>query len=250
MADLWTEVRGTGDPLLVLLHGLNATAGAWEPFDATIATSWPGRRLLIDLPGHGRSGALPEYHFGAIAADVSRTVAPHATSPVTIVGHSMGAVVALTLASGWFGIPIERVLPVAVKLRWTADELDATARARDRSVKWYDTREEAEERFVRLAGLDVGPARDPRLLAGGVRSGDGGYRVAADPRASSIGPPFMESMMPAASVPVRLACGDRDAGVAIEELRVFDPEAVVVPNAGHNAHIDNPAAIARLLLRP
>ena len=247
MTGLWSEVRGVGDPLLVLLHGLNATAGVWEPFDAAVVTSWPGRRLLIDMPGHGESGALPEYTFGAIAAEVANVVAPLATDPVVIVGHSMGAVTALTLASGWFGIPIERVLTVGLKTEWTTEELEVAASARHRSVKWYDTYGEAESRFVRLAGLAAVPGATPELLARGVRSADGRYRVAADPRASSIGPPLMDGMMPAARVPIRLACGDHDAMVKIDHLRAFDREAIEIPNAGHNAHLDNPAALAQLL---
>src|SRR3954469_14448323 len=104
LMELWTESRGAGEPLLVFLHGLNATAAAWEPLDAIVAPSWPGRRLLIDLPGHGRSDPLPDYTFGVVAAEVARAIGP-VSAPVVLVGHSMGAVVALTLASGWFGLP-------------------------------------------------------------------------------------------------------------------------------------------------
>jgi pimeloyl-ACP methyl ester carboxylesterase len=74
---LWTEFRGADDLLLVLLHGLFTTAAVWEPLDSILATSWPGRRLLIDLPGHGRSDALPEYSFGVVAAGVARTIKSH-----------------------------------------------------------------------------------------------------------------------------------------------------------------------------
>jgi pimeloyl-ACP methyl ester carboxylesterase len=243
---LWTEVRGTGDPLLVLLHGLNATAAVWEPLDAVLATSWPGRRLLIDLPGHGRSDPLAEYSFGVVAADVAKVIGP-VSPPAVVVGHSMGAVVALTLASGWFGVAIAQVLAVGVKLEWSTDELEATARARERPVKWYDSRDEAEQRFVRLAGVPFEAASDPHLLAGGVASADGRFRVAADPRVPSIGGPPMQSLMAAAAVPVRLACGERDDMVSIDQLRQFDPEAVDIPDAGHNAHIENPSAFARLI---
>jgi pimeloyl-ACP methyl ester carboxylesterase len=238
---LWTEVRGAGDPLLVMLHGLNATAAVWEPLDAVVAASWPGRRMLIDLPGHGRSDPLAEYSFGGIAAEVARAIGP-ATAPVVIVGHSMGGAVGLTLASGWFGVPVARALAVGVKVEWTAEELEAAARTRDRPVKWYDSHQEAEQRFLKLAGIS-----DPNQLAGGVRAVDGRFRVAADPRAASIGGPAMESFMAAAAAPVRLACGELDRMVDVDQLRRFDPAAVVIPGCGHNAHIESPSALARLL---
>jgi pimeloyl-ACP methyl ester carboxylesterase len=243
---LWTEVRGEGDPLLVLLHGLNATAAIWEPLDAVIAGGWPGRRLLVDLPGHGRSDSLREYSFGVAAAEVARAIGS-TTAPVVTVGHSMGGVVALTLASGWFGVPVARAVAVGVKVEWSTDELDAVARSRERPVRWYDRREEAEQRFVRLAGLSPNAVPDDGVLARGVHAANGRFRVAADPRAASIGPPAMQSVMAAAAVPVRLVCGELDHMVSIDHLRRFDPQALEIPDAGHNAHIDTPAALARLI---
>jgi pimeloyl-ACP methyl ester carboxylesterase len=243
---LWTEVRGAGDPLLVLLHGLNATAAMWEPFDAVVATSWPGRRMLIDLPGHGRSDPLAEYSFGVVAAEVARAIGPPA-APVVIVGHSMGGAVGLTLASGWFGVPVARALAVGVKVEWTAEELEAAARTRERQVKWYGSHQEAEQRFLKVAGIPEDAATDPNLLAGGVRAVDGRFRVAADPRAASIGGPPMESFMAAAAAPVRLACGELDPMVDVDQLRRFDPAAVVIPGCGHNAHVESPSALARLV---
>jgi pimeloyl-ACP methyl ester carboxylesterase len=242
---LWTDMRGAGDPLVVFLDGLNATAAVWEPLDAVMATSWPGRRLLIDLPGHGRSDPLPEYSFGIVAAAVATAIG-HTTAPVVVVGHSMGAVVALTLASGWFGFPVAEVLAIGVKFEWSPDELEAMARSRERPVKWYASREEAEQRFVQLAGIPP-DASHPDLLAGGVRTVDGRFRVAADPRARSIGGPAVESLIAAATAPVRLVCGERDSRVSVDQLRRFDPDAVAIADAGHNAHIERPSAVADLI---
>jgi pimeloyl-ACP methyl ester carboxylesterase len=229
-----------------MLHGLFATAAAWEPLDAEIATSWPGRRLLLDLPGHGRSTALPDYSFGAIAADVARTIGSEC-GPVVVVGHSMGAVVALTLASGWFGIPLTRAIALGVKLEWSTEELDAAARARQRPVKWYDSREEAEHRVALLAALPADAMSDADLLARAVQSTEGRFRLAADPRAASIGPPPMASLMAAATVPVRLVCGELDQMVSVEQLRRFDPGAVEIPGCGHGAHVESPSSLVRLI---
>ena len=246
-ARLWTEFRGAGDPLLVLLHGLFTTAAVWEPLDSILATSWPGRRVLIDLPGHGRSDALPEYSFGVLAAEVARAIGPTAR-PVVLVGHSMGGVVALTLATGWFGVPVAGVLAIGVKVNWSTDELAAAERARDRPVKWYDSREEAEQRFVRLAGLPPEAASQPNLLAGGIATAGERFRVAADPRVGSIGPPPpMAGLVVVAGAPIRLAAGELDQMVGVDELKKFDPDAVEIAGSGHNAHIENAAAVAELI---
>lgn len=56
---------GDGDPVLLLLHGLGATAYVWRPMVALLEEGWPGRWVAPDLPGHGGSAPLPRYSFGA-----------------------------------------------------------------------------------------------------------------------------------------------------------------------------------------
>lgn len=65
-AELWQQRRGSGPPVLLFLHGLGATAEVWRgAFE--LAEGWPGTRVLVDLPGHGRSGPLDAYSYEAHA---------------------------------------------------------------------------------------------------------------------------------------------------------------------------------------
>ena len=50
---LFAETIGTGDPTLILLHGLGVNGAVWHPF--VEALRWPGRVVIPDLRGHGRS---------------------------------------------------------------------------------------------------------------------------------------------------------------------------------------------------
>jgi pimeloyl-ACP methyl ester carboxylesterase len=53
----------------------------------------------------GIQGVEPSaYSFGQHAADVAALLRPG--EPVVVVGHSMGGVVGLALASGWFGVDV------------------------------------------------------------------------------------------------------------------------------------------------
>jgi pimeloyl-ACP methyl ester carboxylesterase len=45
---------GSGEPTLVLLHGLGANAGVWQNLLPLIEKHWPGRWMAPDLPGHGQ----------------------------------------------------------------------------------------------------------------------------------------------------------------------------------------------------
>src|SRR5215469_4385618 len=96
---------GSGEPLLVLLHGLGATGDVWTAWSPLLARRWPGRWLAPDLPGHGGSPALRVYSFDGFAAAVA-TVVPRSTR-VVVLGHSLGGVVAMALASGKFSVPVE-----------------------------------------------------------------------------------------------------------------------------------------------
>ena len=53
------------------------------------------------------SDSLPRYTFGHLAAAVAGTV-PSGTY-VIVLCHSLGGVVALALASGWFGVEVSAV---------------------------------------------------------------------------------------------------------------------------------------------
>ncbi len=73
-AGLRVHEGGSGEPVLLLLHGLGATGDVWEGWRPLLAERWPGRWLAPDLPGHGGSGPLPGYTFDALAAAVAGIV--------------------------------------------------------------------------------------------------------------------------------------------------------------------------------
>jgi pimeloyl-ACP methyl ester carboxylesterase len=98
----YTDVRGArlrsftagAGSTVALLHGLGGAASNWALVAPALAERY--RVLVPDLPGHGGSSALP--------APVE-TLDPYAdrvaallAEPAVVVGHSLGAVVALRLA--------------------------------------------------------------------------------------------------------------------------------------------------------
>ena len=65
---------GTGDHLLLLLHGLGATGAVWDRLLPLVERSWPGPWAVPDLRGHGRSVAEPPYGYAVHAADAASLV--------------------------------------------------------------------------------------------------------------------------------------------------------------------------------
>jgi pimeloyl-ACP methyl ester carboxylesterase len=95
---LAVEEAGTGEPL-VLIHGLATTREIWGRVAPELARS--RRVVMLDLPGFGESQAVgPGFELGAVADRVARGLAAHGIrAPYDLVGHSLGAGIALTLAA-------------------------------------------------------------------------------------------------------------------------------------------------------
>jgi pimeloyl-ACP methyl ester carboxylesterase len=176
---------GSGEPALLLLHGLGATGDVWEGWRPLLARRWPGRWLAPDLPGHGGSRPLPSYTFGALAAAVAGLASVGGRT--VVLGRSLGGVVGLALASGAFTVPVQAVIGLGIKVTWTQEELDRAQATAQRPPAWFASREEAAVRYLRISGLDgLLPAADPAVDAG-LREQRGRWRLAMDPDAFAVG---------------------------------------------------------------
>jgi pimeloyl-ACP methyl ester carboxylesterase len=244
--ELRVQRGGDGEPVLLLLHGLGATADVWRGLHEVLSGRWRGRWVTPDLPGHGGSAPLPSYTFGHLAAVVARAVAP--ADHLVVLGHSLGGAVALTLASGWFGPRVAAVCGLGIKVAWTDEELTRAQSLASRPNPTYATRSEAAERHLRLAGLTGLVAPDAVPEAALLR-GESGWTVAFDPAAFAIGAPDMTGLLAAARARVVLAAGERDPMSPAAQLRALVPDPVILPGLGHNAHVENPLALWPLIER-
>src|SRR6266480_2122514 len=204
---------GSGEPLLVLLHGLGATGDVWAGWQPLLAQRWPGRWIAPDLPGHGGSPPLAAYTFDSFAGAVAGTVRPGAR--VVVLGHSLGGVVGRAVA--------------------------------ERPVAWFASRDEAAARYLRVSGLGgLLPADDPAVDAG-LREQAGRWRLAIDPGAFAVGAPDMAQLLARSQAPVTLARGELDQMNTDEQLAGLGAATVTLPGLGHNAHVENPELSIALL---
>jgi pimeloyl-ACP methyl ester carboxylesterase len=235
--DVYLARHGSGDPALLLLHGLGATGEVWDGLVAALGDRWPGEILVPDLPGHGRSAPLARYSFGAMTAALACVLEPG--RPVAVLGHSLGGVLGLTLASGWFGVPVPAVCGLGIKVRWSEPELAKAAELAARPAKTFGTRAEAMDRALKVAGL-------PKLVAAldaGVTAADGGWRLALDAAAFGVGAPDLPGLLAACRGTAILAAGEEDPMSPADQLRELRPDAVTLAGLGHNAHVEDPEAL-------
>lgn len=90
---LWYSVTGSGSPV-VLVHGANLDSRSWASLAAELATSH--RVVLTDLRSHGRSrDADGPFSF---RDDLLEVLDAAGAEHVTLIGHSLGAQIAIDLA--------------------------------------------------------------------------------------------------------------------------------------------------------
>lgn len=246
--DLVFDRGGSGAPLLVLIHGLGANGRVWQPMLALAAQRWAGRWIAPDLRGHGGSAAGASYGIEDHAADIAALIAAEQSgaasgdAPVTLLGHSLGGVVALALAGGGFGVDPVAAFGLGIKVAWTDEELQRLAAMAERPSRTHDTAEEARAFYGRLSGLGT-LADEAPMAVRSVMAGPDGWRAAVDMRAFAVTRPPMARLLAEARCPVRLACGDGDAMVTLAQLQALDAGAVTIAGAGHNAMVDAPLAV-------
>jgi pimeloyl-ACP methyl ester carboxylesterase len=93
---VWYDEQGQGDPL-VLLHGGAVDARFFEHNVAALAEHY--RVITTDLWGHGRTADRDgPFTLDSFASDVAELIERVGGGPAHVLGHSIGAAVALILA--------------------------------------------------------------------------------------------------------------------------------------------------------
>lgn len=237
------------EPTLVLLHGMGSTGSVWDPF--LDVTDWPGPVLVVDLRGHGASPWSDHYSFGALAADVAQLMPPDAD--VVVFGHSMGGVVALTLASGLFRVSARAVMTCGIKPHWSEEELAGALAVASKGPRRFDDEDDARTWALRLGGLaelaDSGTV-DGRSMSGrGIRQSGGSWIAGHDPRSLAIGVPPMRALhqalvhRPEGPVPVLHTAGELDHMTGIQYLDSYGVPVHAFVGAGHNAIAEVPVEV-------
>jgi pimeloyl-ACP methyl ester carboxylesterase len=93
-APAFTDVGLPTQPAVVFLHGVGGGRHGWAPQQAHVAQmGW--RSLAWDMPGYGDSAMVTPYDFTHLAQALWQMLDAAHISQAVLVGHSMGAMIAL-----------------------------------------------------------------------------------------------------------------------------------------------------------
>lgn len=240
---------GTGPETIVLLHGISSGAGSWE----TCAAHLAGRARIIawDAPGYGQSQPLSQ--SAPLATDYATSLAALldalSIKRCLLVGHSLGAL----MAAGYSSLPAAKAF--AYLLFSPALGYGASERA---SVVRQGRLENLENKGIE----GIAQALPARLLSSGAsaeqrqavsdnarRLNVAGYRQAVEllcgddiNRYTAIQPDN-----------TRVYCGDKDIVTTPEQSQAYAEQHGLpfglVANAGHACYIEQPKAVADLILK-
>jgi 2-succinyl-6-hydroxy-2,4-cyclohexadiene-1-carboxylate synthase len=221
---------------LVLLHGFTQTGRSWAPLIAELRGRY--RCFAPDLPGHGDAEGRRPATFDAVAA----YVAALKLERFTLAGYSMGGRLALDVALR-HPARVERLVLIGASPGIAADAERAERRRADLALA---DRIEAIglEPFVDEWGAQPLFANQPRGVAAlaredRLRSTAPGLAAALRGMGTGAMTPLWDRLGELA-MPVTWVVGEHDA-----KFRALAPEsAVVIPGAGHAAHLEAPEAVA------
>ncbi|MDG4536605.1 alpha/beta fold hydrolase [Streptomyces sp. AV19] len=247
---------GAGEPL-VLLHGIGHHLQGWDPVLEILAAEH--EVIALDLPGFGRSPALPAGHPYDLPSTVSALRAcfealeldrPH------IAGNSLGGLLALQLGQDKLARTVTALSPAGfwteAERRWAFGVLRGM-RATARRLP--------PERMARLAATAAGRtamgcwvyARPARRAPESLVAETMALREATGFEATLAAGRSVLFTHEVAGLPVTIAWGDRDRlllprqGVRAKKV-VPGARLVRLPGCGHIPMSDDPALVARVIL--
>lgn len=236
-------------PLVVFLHGAGFDHSMWALFSRWF--SHHGYSVLaVDLPGHGRSGGELISSISGMADWVTRLIAAAGATKASLVGHSMGSLIALDAAarhpdkvSTLSLIGVGGAMPVSPDLLNAAkdDNHDAV----DMMSIWG---------FGFAAGLGGSQAPGLWMLGGGQRVLERGASGVLFNDLAACND-YKDALAAAAKVtaPTTLILGERDMMTPLKSGKqlaaaIAGSKQVVLPGAGHMLTAERPDDVLAALV--
>ena len=231
---------GAGQPL-ILLHGVTDNGECWGRTAEALAMNYDV--ILLDQRGHGTSSA-PEagYHLDDFANDVQSLIEALGLVNGTLIGHSLGASVALRVAANKH-TNLSKIILIDPPLPDTPEIEDATSR-----YEWFgwlrDLKQMTKTQLIHhqskeaphWSSEEIDAWAESKLQASQYLWGDNGLVLDTH---------WRDEMREVDNLPVQLIYGDMGMGSIISPKIANEAQAILqngtvvkIDSAGHSIHRD------------
>lgn len=236
---------------VVFLHGLLGSQQDWAAIITRLQTFPHIRPLTFDLCFHGNSRSVECQDFPSLRAELATTLKQLiGDQPFWLVGYSLGGRAALDLC-------LSQSMPhlCGVILEGTNIGLETET---DKQDRWYNdcrwaARFETEalenvlnDWYQQPVFADLSPCKRADVIK--KRQTNHGGSIAKMLRATSLAKqPFYAEQLQSTERPIYFIAGERDNKFR-RLAQKYSLSYQLIDNAGHNAHLDNPAQFVERLL--
>lgn len=246
------QVGAADAPPVLFLHGIMGHRHDWDVLVDRLGASC--RVIAVDQRGHGRSEWTRSYRVAEMAADAIALIEQLDVAPVPIVGHSMGAMVALVVAARRPEL-VDRIVLIDIVpeslttefARQMPEMFAAMARSSyatvdEATAEWQAGNPMARPDLLRnYVAHALTPGRDGRLRwefdAWGLRDFFAG-----------VSPSELWAAIDAVTCPSLVIRGEHspvttDEQAAAVARRLGDARVVLIPDGGHDLGVEQPEAV-------
>lgn len=232
---LYLQETGTrGAPTLVFLHGVGASGWMWWLQTA----AFPDYHCLnVDLPGHGKSSAVPWVSFADTADKVAALIRERATDgQAHLVGLSLGGHVALLLLERHTAVVNRAIISGVTAAPMPNRHLlkpQVWMMSAIRKSRWIVNRQ--------AQALGLPPAQQADFTANFLTMSMSTYqRIVEEAVAYRVSPALAQ-----VNTPTLLVAGSRESAIILDAVRVIarlmpNAQGRLAPNVGHGWNVQAP----------
>jgi esterase len=254
VADLYhVDLGGAGLPPLLLLHGMLGSSRNWQTTGRDLAQAY--HVFALDARNHGRSPHELVMNYEVMVADLIQWMDQQGLAQATIVGHSMGGKTAMLMACR-HPERIQRLVVVDIAPKdyfWPAHREEFAA-LNELNRSNLASRQDAEDRFAaRISSYGL-----RKFLSTNLEQDEAGtwHWVINLPALTAALPVMEKNCLQSTDLyrgPALFIAGANSLYLPPSDHELVlghFPQAriAVIPDAGHNPHVEQRAAFVRQLL--
>ena len=238
---------GTLEKPIVILHGLFGSSKNWSAISKKLSAT--NRVLTLDLPNHGASSWIDYSAYEPISEIISEFMVEHELKGATILGHSMGGKIAMTMALKRPELIGRLIVADIAPVKYNHDNLSLLAALESVDLNLIKMRSDADKQLIKSIPEQMVRTFLLQNLVYGEHQYE--WRINIPALKKSLSdlqdfPSFSENVLFDRST--LFLAGTRSDFITPKHhkkiTRLFPKSSIVkIKDAGHWLHVDNPEGV-------